>query len=186
MRNKEHSTILYTKELIAFAQAGVEFVTLVEQVEDKQKLLLGLLVSLPRLYTSFLHLPSYFYDVDEDIVESCITESTYEYVRRRIKELLATDDMYLTSCSADMQYSEAPLAVSLSEQIADIYQHIGNLLGVIRSENEVALPAAIGRCYLYWQEYWGQSLVSALTALHQIYIQELRVKPVDIAEEENE
>lgn len=171
MNVQENNTSIYTAELIAFAQVGVDFASLMEQGGDTKQVVQQLLQLLPRLYSLMLSLPNYFYNPDEDFIEEYISEPAYERVRERWKHLLGTDDLHLSNLSADMQYSDAPVALSLSEQLADIYQHVGNLLGIIRERNDLALPAAIGRCRLYWQEHWGLALISALGALHQLYLQ---------------
>ena len=46
-----------------------------------------------------------------------------------------------------------------------------NLLGILRDENEEALPAAIGRCLFHFHSYYGLHLLEALTALHRLHTQ---------------
>lgn len=173
METNDYQTSLYTPELLAFAQVGVEFASLMEQGADRFAYIEQLLRNLPRLYSLMLSLPSYFYDPEEDYLEEYVSEQSYERVRQRAEEILGEDDLYLTAATSDMQYSDTPLAMHLSEQLADVYQHVGNLLGILKERNEVALPSAIGRCRLYWQEHWGLALLSALSALHQLYIAQM-------------
>ncbi len=183
MGNKEDNQSIYTPELIAFAQTGVEFASLLEQRGDKAVFIHKLLKVLPRLYSLMLSLPSYFYNPEEDFIEEYITEESYEHIRGKLEALLGSDDLYLSTNHVDIEYSDTPIATSLSEQLSDIYQHVGNLLGIIRQENISALPAAIGRCRLYWQEHWGLALISALGALHQLYVAQ---KDVDVMEREDD
>lgn len=183
MKNEHIINNIYTPELIAFAQTGVEFASLLEQGAERAIFVEQLLKTLPRLYALMLNLPNYFFSPDEDILEEYISESAYERVRLRAGEILGEDDMYLSTASNEMQYSDTPLAVHISEQLADIYQHVGNLLGILKEQNEIALPSAIGRCRLYWQEHWGLALISALGALHQVYIQ---FSPTDTFEQEDD
>lgn len=173
METNDYQTSLYTPELLAFAQVGVEFASLMEQGADRSAYIEQLLRNLPRLYSLMLSLPSYFYDPEEDYLEEYVSEQSYERVRQRAEEILGEDDLYLTAAASDMQYSDTPLAMHLSEQLADVYQHVGNLLGILKERNEIALPSAIGRCRLYWQEHWGLALLSALSALHQVYITQI-------------
>lgn len=173
METNDYQTSLYTPELLAFAQVGVEFASLMEQGADRSAYIEQLLRNLPRLYSQMLSLPSYFYDPEEEYLEEYVSEQSYERVRQRAEEILGEDDLYLTAATSDMQYSDTPLAIHLSEQLADVYQHVGNLLGILKERNEVALPSAIGRCRLYWQEHWGLALLSALSALHQLYIAQM-------------
>lgn len=183
--SKDDNT-LYTPELIGFAQLGVKLASLLEQGADKIEYVQQLLVLLPRLYSQMLTLPSYFYDPNEDLIEEYITEQSYDKVRLKAEEILSEDDLYLTATSNDIQYSETPLARHISEDLADIYQHIGNLLGIIKARNEYALPAAIGRCYLYYREHWGLALISALGALHQLYAkQEIDYNDIDAEQDDD-
>lgn len=184
METKEVEQSIYTPELIAFTQTGVELASLLEQRGDKKLFIQHLLRLLPRLYSLMLSLPSYFYNPEEDFVEEYVSEQSYERLRQAVAELLGAEDLYLSTITEDMQYSDTPIATSLSEQLADIYQHVGNLLGIIRQENILALPAAIGRCRMYWQEHWGLALISAMGALHQLYTREYMAEEFEVEEEE--
>lgn len=170
--DQSHSN-LYTPELIDFARTGVELAALLEQGGQRREVIRRLIELLPRLYAQMLRLPEYFYSSDEDYIEEYITQEGYDRVRTRLEHILGEYDSYLTTFSPEMQYSDTPLASTISEALADVYQHIGNLLGILRAENTIALPAAIGRCYLYWREHWGVQLLSALSALHQVYTMSL-------------
>ncbi len=169
-QEKSTASSIYTPALIEFATVGVEFAALMEQGAERRTYICSCLRVLPRLYSLVLALPEYFYSPEEDYIEEYITEHSYDRVRERAAHILGEDDAYLTTASLQMQYSDTPVSSLVSEQLADIYQHVGNLLGILRERNEIALPAAVGRCRLYWQEHWGLALVSALGALHQIYI----------------
>lgn len=181
--HRQDAGSIYTPALIEFAAVGVELAALLERGGARRDYVRGCLVLLPRLYSLMLALPEYFYSPDEDYIEEYVTEQSYERVRALAVDILGEDDSYLTTLSAEMQYSETPLAAFVSEQLADVYQHVGNLLGILREQNELALPAAVGRCRLYWQEYWGQALISALGAMHQIYV---RLEPEDSLEDQQD
>lgn len=161
---------LYTPELIQLASIGVEYASLLEQGAELKLFVRKSLTTLPRIYSLMHLLPEYIYDPDLDYIEEYISEHSYERVRERMASILGERDSYLTTTPESLQMSETPILYHVSEQLADVYQHLGNLLGILREENELALPAAIGRCQLYWQEYWGASLLSALRALHDIHV----------------
>lgn len=162
---------LYTQEVLEFAAVGVRLAGLLEQSSDPSTFIQQALQQLPQLYLSTLRLPDYLYDAELDYLEEYITEGAYEAVRQRVSELLGEGDAYLSTQSEQMQYSDTPIAAFVSEALADVYQQVGNLLGILRDENEEALPAAIGRCRHYFTEYWGRELLEALTALHQLHTQ---------------
>lgn len=172
MSTGQDTPTCYTPQLIAFARVGVAFAQLVERGAEPSVYIAGLLQTLSRLYSAMISLPSYFYDPQEDFIEEYITEESYERVRQRAEQILGERDVFLTTISQDMAYSDTPVARHISECIADIYQHVGNLLGIIKEQNEVALPAAIGRCRLYWQEHWGLALIASLGALHTLFVEQ--------------
>ena len=89
------------------------------------------------------------------------------------------EDAYLSAQSQEMAYSDTPIAAFISEGLADVYQHVGNLLGILRDQNEEALLPAVGRCRYYFFEYWGQTLLESLTALHHIYTLQLQAQDDD-------
>lgn len=169
-KNKPMGESIYTPTLIQFATTGVEFASLVERGDALRPFVKSSLRLLPLLYSQVLTLPEYLYSPETDYIEEYITEQSYEQVRERIANILGEHDSYLTTASSQMQYSDTPLTSFISEAMADVYQHVGNLLGVLREQNELALPGAVGRCLLYWREHWGLTLCSALSALHAVYI----------------
>ena len=130
-----------------------------------------MILVLPQLYLSTLRLPDYLYSPEEDYIEEFVTEETYEGVRLRVAELLGEKDSFLSCQAEEMQYSDTPLATFVSEYLADVYQQTVNLLGILRDENEEALPAAIGRCLFHFHSYYGLHLLEALTALHRLHTQ---------------
>lgn len=165
----QHQTTIYTPALIELATCGVRLASLLEQGAERRQYVRQAIELLPRIYSLTLTLPDYLYDPELDYIEEYISEASYDLVRTKAEEILGEEDLYLTTLSSDMQYSDTPLARHISEMLADIYQHVGNLLGILRAQNDAALPAAIGRYQLYWREHWGLALISAMGALHQIY-----------------
>ncbi|ERJ80966.1 hypothetical protein HMPREF1988_02159 [Porphyromonas gingivalis F0185] len=166
---------VYSPELIEFATVGVEFCALVEQAAahrttdfiDKASKVL------PLLYLKTALLPPYEYSEEVDFVEEYITEESYEQVRSAVESLLGSYDSFLDARHSDMQYSDTPVGASIGECLADVYQQVGNLLGVVRQSNDRAIPQAIGRCLTYFGEYWGNRLLAAASALHELRYSEV-------------
>ena len=67
-----------------------------------------------------------------------------------------------------MQYSDTPIAAFISENLADIYQDMGNFISLFRQGNEEVMLEAIAICRTNFREFWGQQLFNALKALHFI------------------
>ncbi len=169
--NNESKELVQAK-IIAFTKVGIDYLKLLEKESDVKLFITECLKVLPSIYSQIINLPDTDYFPGDDFVEEYITEEAYELVKCRIKTLLGEHDRFLTTFDREMQYSDTPLIGHISESLADVYQHVGNLLGVIRDGSEEALDLAIGRCKLYWKEYFGLQLISALAALHQVYTSE--------------
>ena len=67
-----------------------------------------------------------------------------------------------------MKYSEEPLAASISEGLADIYQDLKDFISTYRLGNEPQMLEALYICYENFVSYWGQQLVNVLRALHNV------------------
>lgn len=168
MNANEQTYNIYSTELLEFAALGVRFAALVERPEADEHFVDSMLRLLPQLYSSTLSLPQFLYNPDEDYIEEYITEHSYERVRLAIAEVLGEQDSFLRL--AEEEGGQVSTVAFVSESLADVYQHIGNLLGIIKERNEIALPSAIGRCISIFREYWGAQLLLAQIALHRIYI----------------
>ncbi len=168
----EEKNLITQAEIIAFAKVGVDYLKLIEQEASPNVFVTEAIKLIPALYSMINTLPDNEFFAGYDFVEEYISEENYDYVRNRIKVVLGEKDRFLTTFNQEMKYSDTPLVGHISEAMADTYQHVANLLGVLRDRNEEALPLAIGRCKLYWREYFGLQMTSALSALHQIYTAE--------------
>lgn len=100
--------------------------------------------------------------------EPKVTEDDYNYVRSGVAAVLAEKDDYLDVFVEDFKYSEQPILCTISENLADIYQTLRNLLEVFRSNYEDAMQVALYDTVEDFKLYWGQTLLNALKALHDV------------------
>lgn len=160
---------VYSKDIVEFVTVGVEYCSLVERATEteRKEFTLKLVRILPLLYLKATLLPGEEYD-ETDQLENYVTEEHYEYLREVMAKLLGAGDDYLEVFEADMAYSETPLAASVSEGLADIYQDIKDLLEIYRIGNEELSQLAIARCRRNFVTYWGQKLVNVMRPLHAL------------------
>ena len=71
-----------------------------------------------------------------------------------------------------MQYSDTPVATTVSENLADVYQEIKNLAGNYQTGETELMNDALADCMTAFREHWGQKALSALQALHAIMCNE--------------
>lgn len=160
---------IYGKNTLEFVTVALEFCAFVEtagqtgrfEFVDKATKLL------PLLYLKATLLPDMEPDEDAD-PELSVTEDMYESVRTRIAALLGEKDSYLETFHPDMQFSDTPIAAFISENLADMYQDIGNFIYLFRQQNEQVMQEAVALCYSGFRAYWGQQTLNALKALHAI------------------
>lgn len=177
------NTPVYDRNTIEFVTVALEFCTFIEKsgeyslfdFADKSVKLL------PLLYLKATLLPDVETN-DETEPEQTITEDMYESIRLRLASLIGEHDAYLDTFHNDMQYSDTPIAASISENLSDIYQDTGNFISTFRQGNEEAMLEAIAICMENFKTYWGGQLLNALKALHNIrYNEELNTDMNDEA-----
>ena len=67
-----------------------------------------------------------------------------------------------------MRYSDTPIATAISENLADVFQDIGDFIALFRQGNELVMREALALCGHNFRHYWGERLLNALRALHDI------------------
>ena len=163
---KENNPI-YERNTLEFVTVALEFCTFVETAGERElfDFMDKAVKLLPLLYLKATLLPEVEPDEDDE-PELTVTEDMYESVRNRIAELLGEKDSYLETFHPDMQYSDTPIAAFISENLADVYQDVGNFVSLFRQGNEEVMLQSIALCRTNFTEFWGQQLLNALKALH--------------------
>lgn len=160
---------IYHRNTLEFVAVALEYCTLVEQASavelfdfvDKATKML------PLLYLKATLLPVTESDPDA-LLEQSVTEEMYESVQYKLAALLGEHDSYLETFHPDMQYSDSPIAAFISENLADIYQDLGNFIDLFRQGNEEVMQEALAQSTDNFKNYWGMLVLNALKALHTI------------------
>jgi len=159
------------RRIIGLTAVVAEYCHTLENMEnsDRDTFVAAMLDSLPRIYWEFANIPeivdnslefTYFPDyVDEDY---------YNSIRLRMEQLLGPDDTFLETFEEDMKYSDIPIAASISESLADIFQHLYNFLAASREADDDQVSAVFNECRENFRSYWGQTLVNVLRPLHHL------------------
>lgn len=169
MEKEKENNPIYERNTLEFVTVALEFCSFVETAgqRDLYEFVNKSVKMLPLLYLKASLLPDVEAD-DEAELEFSVTEDMYESVRNQIANLLGDKDTYLETFHPDMQYSDAPIAAFISENLADVYQDTGNFISLFRQGNEEVMQNAIALCRTNFREYWGQQLLNALKALHAV------------------
>ncbi len=159
--------IVYSKNVIEFATVAREYCVFAENAPKYSKADYLRVASrlLPLLYMKGALLPDVKAQSDEDLPE-IVDYETYETVRRGIHERLTSHDDYLTVFKEDFKYSETPVAASISEDMADIYQDIRNFCEQYHSGDDAVMNDAVACIGDKFKEYWGQKVCNAMGAIN--------------------
>ena len=163
---------IYDKNTLEFVAVAFECCSWLEKAEREGADLAAFVDRatklLPLLYLKATLLPEVEVDDDEVELAPFITEETYDALRASLATLLGQYDSYLETFMPDMRYSDTPIAAFISENLADLYQDLGNFVSLFREEHEPTMHAALALCTENFRLYWGQALLNALKALHAL------------------
>lgn len=121
---------------------------------------------LPRLYISASDLK--VTDIDSGYIEPAMDEDTYDAVRASISALLGEHDTYLEVFEEDMKYSDSPIAVTISEGLADLMQVAYNFVETVRNAPDPVIDNAISAVSEDFRNYWSRILCNQLRALNAL------------------
>ncbi len=163
------SAILNTNSL-AFIALCNEYCAAIEDARESEKdeFVQSMLRLLPRLYISATDLKVDLLDEEDAYLEPILDEDYYESVRCGIENLMGPEDIFLEVFEEDMKYSDTPIAASISESLADIFQVLYNFVGMVKEAPEHLIPLALVAVRDEFQSYWSRILCNVLRALNQV------------------
>ena len=97
-----------------------------------------------------------------------LDEDYYGSVRRNAEQLLGPDDVFLETFEEDMKYSDTPIAASISESLADIFQPLYNFICIVKDTDGESAPGAFRECKENFEAYWSQTLCNVMRALNHV------------------
>lgn len=159
---------IYSQPVLDLVTVSAEFCKYLEQCEGKEipdfcRVMRGLL---PMLYLKM----SLLGDVPEAMGwnDHKVTEGDYDFVRSAVAAILSDKDDFLDVFVEDFKYSERPVLCTISENLADIYQQLRELVEAFRDGYEDAMQVALFEVADEFRMQWGQKLLNALRAIHDI------------------
>ena len=165
---KQESQIIFERNSVEFVTVAAEYSAFIERCEGQKRaeFVDTLLKILPLLYIKASMLPECEIMGDDEL-ETFVTEDDYEIIRINIQELLADRDDYLDVFVEDMKYSDTPIRKSIAEDLAAIYQVTPAFVCQFRSGLNGTMHDALAQCRNLFMDYWGQTLVNTMRALHE-------------------
>ena len=169
MTDEGLNPIVYSKNTIEFVTVANEYCKLIESAgsEGARQMLNKAQKILPLLYIKVSILPD-FESYEELTLEKYVSEVDYNFLQQRIMNLLGEHDDYQEVFEDGMQFSDSPLASSVSENLIDIYQDLKDFIMSYQIGDDVTMQEALWECVENYKNYWGQKLVNCLRAIHSL------------------
>lgn len=161
--------MIFERNTVEFVTVAAEYCAFIERSEGMKRMELidTLLKVLPLMYIKASMLPE-CEAMGEDDLETFVTEEDYEVIRLNLQEILADCDDYLDVFVEDMKYSDTPIRRSIAEDLSDIYQAVKDFVCQFRSGLNETMHDALVIVREHFMEYWGQTLVNTMRALHEV------------------
>ena len=156
---------------LAFIALCNEYCMAIENARESShdEFIAEMLRLLPRIYISATELRvTPLTDEEDAYLENALEEDYYESVRRNIETLMGADDLYLEVFEEDMKYSDTPIAASISESLADLFQVLYNFVETIKNSPQTMIDVALVAIKDDFASYWSQILCNVLRPLNQL------------------
>lgn len=156
---------------LAFIGLATEYCAAIENAlsSDKDEFTALMLRLLPRIYITASDLTPPPALEEYEPLAPYLDADTYERVRASLASLMGEDDAYLDTPAEAMKYSEEPVARTISESLADIYQPLLDCALAVRDSEGALTDQATAWARETFEEYWGQTLVDVMRPLHHIF-----------------
>lgn len=159
---------IYRRDVLDFVTVATEFCRQLEQCEGSER---GEFARMLQQLLPMLYLKAAMLDEIEEgtgFVEDIVTEDDYEYVRTQVALIMRDANDYLDVYCEDFRYSDSPVLCTVSESLADCYQSLRNMVEAFRRGFDEAMEVALYDCIQDFNERWGQQLLGAQRAIHEL------------------
>lgn len=154
--------------ITAYASQYCEAVENAREME-KDEFVVRMTELLPQIYGEFAGLsPEDVGVLDYGYYQTYVDEQWYDTIRRNVEIVLGPDDVFLETFEEDMKYSDTPIAASIAESLADIFQALYNFIMVVKETDGQELAGAYVECRENFASYWSQTLCNVLRALNHL------------------
>ncbi len=160
------------RRLLTVTSLSAEYCVTLENVAEMEKdeFINRMLDLLPRIYWEFfdITLEDAVLLEEAEYFSSYVDEDYYESVRRHVESLLGPDDIFLETFEEDMKYSDTPIAASVAESLADIFQPLFNFISIVKDTDGDKIVEAYAQSKEDFDSYWSQTLCNVLRALNHL------------------
>jgi hypothetical protein len=158
--------ITQSKSMLEMLTVANEYCFFIETAESKSKdgILKFVNSLLPLLYLKGTLLPASEVE-NPEANERFVTEEQWERIFTALREKFGDSDEFWIIDPQHVNESE-PLKASLSENLADIYQDMKDLVMLYQKNTVSARENAMADCKLLFETHWGFRIANILSRLH--------------------
>lgn len=159
---------------LAFIALANEYCQALEgagQAAARSEFVASMLRLLPRIYIAATDLAPedpVSPDEEDSYIEQTLDEEYYDSVRRAVERLMEAHDTYLEVFEEDMKYSDSPIAASISENLADIFQVLFNFTEQVKNQPADLVDNSLRAVKEDFEGYWSRPLCNVLRALNAV------------------
>jgi len=159
---------VYSHNVIEFVAVANEYCKYAEHASEikGEEMLKIMQRILPLLYLKASLLPS-LEPVFEDGNEKFVTESDWQGIHDNIGRIMGNADDFSAEMGDKLDDSGIPVPVSLSENMADIYQDVKDFILLYQTGTEEIMNDAIWECKMNFETIWGEKLLNVVRAGHR-------------------
>lgn len=170
------------RSVIGLTGLAVEFCKALAAAEstEAQALLRDVVRYLPRIYITISDIDPLgvekeaegdvnYMQYNTDAMGANVTEEQYEIVREGLAQAFGEYDVYLDTPVEDMRYSDTPVGVSLSEQLADIFQQLADFVATVSATGVEDAADVVAELKYRFHSYLSDTICSTLRAANNLY-----------------
>ncbi len=162
--------LVYSKNVVEFLTVASDYCNFMDDLTEytSKDFINRSLKLLPLLYLKASLLPKM--QVEDTIeIEKFVAQEEWQYVHNKVAGIMGDLNPYTEITDPQNDETDEPVLVSISENFADIYQDMKDFVSLYQIGTIEIMCDAIVECKDNFENYWGQSLVNVLRALHYIY-----------------
>lgn len=182
MENEEMH-IVFSRNVVEFVTVANEYTKFLENANQlsKKEFILKLHMLGAFLYQKASMLPHVEPETDM-AVEKYVSEEDYNGIKAIAELKLGTHEEFIDVYEPIRKESKDAIQVSLAECFADVYQDLKDFVFSYRQGLTEIMNDALYECRINFEQFWGQRLLAALGALHNLVYGEDPLEEEDSAE----
>lgn len=170
MEEEFDSSGVFSPNIIEFVTVASEYCIFIENTNrfskkdflNKARKILSLLY----LKSSLIPKPeSTFYDENEKFV----SEEDWDFIQSSVQKKMGYHDEFRDIYDPLTHEQLEQSVANISDNLADIYQDLKNFVNLYNIGTEELMNDALWECQFNFEKFWGQKLLAALKAIHDVF-----------------